>query len=214
MPQYPDKSQEKLTPIGQAWLKYMGYSYPAAKLREQFDEIRRIKSDETPEETDLRIKRTEIQEKKLKRDFLDEIRNGSFRVYGRDITNGISARISEIPNAIFEEHDPDFSINWDLNKVFADGRTIIEVGVVPSVEIANPVQSKNRGRPASQGIEQAIERCVIENPKFWAFTQKVQCDFVRQALFGADVDQTKPPKGFADGAIKKRLRKWGPSQKS
>ena len=192
----------------------MGYSYPAATLRDHFDEIRRIKSDETPEETDLRIKRTEIQEKKLKRDFLDEIRNGTFRVYGRDITNGISALVSEIPNAIFEEHDPDFSINWELNIVSAHGRKIIEVGVIPGVEIANPVQSKNRGRPASQGIKQAIEKCVIENPKFWASTREVQCDIIRQTMFGADVDQTNPPKGFSDAAIKKRLRELEPSQKS
>lgn len=214
MPQYPDKSQEKPTPIGLAWLAYMGYSYPEAKLREHFDEIRRIKSDETPEETDLRIQRTEIQERKLKRDFLDEIRNGAFRVYGRDITNGISAEISEISNSIFEELNPKVSIDWERSTVSAHGREIIDVGVIPAIEIAEPVQPKKRGRPSSQGIEQAIEKCVIENPKFWAFTQKVQCDFVRQAIFGADVDQTKPPKGFADGAIKKRLRKLGPSQKS
>ena len=200
------KILENSIELSRAWYEFMGVCRPEYELRKRFDELSRVAPNETQEETDRRIRRTEIKTQNLRLDFLAEIRNGNFLVFGRDVTNQIDSPFIELPNSLFEEADPSLHIDWNLSHISIHGRKIVDIcAFFKSDQTAISGHKKKMGRPTAEGIENAIRELMCD-PEFNHLTRDAQCDRVRECLFGNEVDHVNPPKGYKDGAIKSRLR--------
>lgn len=205
------KILENSIELSRAWYEFMGVCRPEYELRKRFDELSRPAVMETQEETDRRIRRTEIKTQNLRLDFLAEIRNGNFHVFGRDVTDQIDSPFKKLPNSIFDEADPSLHIDWNLSHISVHGHKIIDIRVFfKSDQTIVSGHKKKMGRPTAKGIENAIQK-LQSNPDFTQLTRDEQCDRVRECLFGNEVDHVNPPKGYKDGAIKSRLRKLLPS---
>ena len=203
-------------PLSEAWLTYCDYGTPGWDRAAELKFLYRGGEKNTKASIEAHVDRAERLEAGLKKEFLWRIHDGEFRALGRDITSRISAPVEFIVGAFFGRYDDEFEIDWYRSEIKALGRHIVEIRVVPDKTRAEREPEKSEpkrklGRPESDKIAPALEQVVCDMPDFWELTRSRQCDLVRVQIFGPEVDNTKPPKGYTDSAIKKRLRGANPS---
>ncbi|MCR9077841.1 MAG: hypothetical protein NXH78_01970 [Hyphomonadaceae bacterium] len=209
MAQNTVKIPENAEPLSHAWISYMAYFREDPKrYRDEFYSRRRPKLDESPEETDLRIRRSEVKEKDWRNDLLSEIRDGKFVVLGRDITDRIDAPLTDIPISIFEELNSNVSIDWDNNHVIAYGRKIIDVLIAPKpVESDASLVSTNEQAVAPERVfpekpgatsyeaerRRAILTCYERKPEFLKWKVEKRIEYAKSVA-----DELFPGLGFND----------------
>lgn len=170
-----------------------------------------------PKEGRLRFNEHHRRKRYLYFHLLDNLSKGHLTATGVLISPRVESEPRSIPAAFFGDVDqPHVIDDWEANRL-RRGEVCFGDVWIASENAGTPQQREvgsGSGRKPSSGIEKAIEDCEASVSNFWGLTRKQQCDEVRRQIHGADVDNTIPPKGYKDGAIKKRLRSLDPSQKS
>lgn len=221
------------SPLESAWEIYADVVFSGSKYRDELRNLRGQSQQGSYEESDRVFKKLEHRERSLKKQFLGLLQHGYFSAYGHDL-NAVpsSGESTKIHKSIFDERAEGFQIDWQGNWLKVHHKHFIGIEVAPNLtklredyperfktliptDIGptppNQQLKKKMGRPVAHGIENAIDALTASNPQFIHLTRNAQCDRIREHLFGDDVDHVSPPKGYKDGAIKKRLRKKLPS---
>jgi hypothetical protein len=212
MPKSPELSEDSAVSLSRAWLEFADISRPGRK--DDYYKIKWAMADAMGDEFETSQRRFYSKMDKLRIELLGEIRSDKLAVYGRDLSKGVNSPHEKMPGSYFDEMHGYFKADWDNDTVTIHGQKFADVVIVPVCSEQNSNNSttpSKMGRPTSQGIEEAIQALIAEDPDFKGLGRKRQCDLVRIHLFGDGVDNSNPPKNYKDGAIKNRLRDLLPS---
>ncbi|MFT3723032.1 MAG: hypothetical protein QM773_05535 [Hyphomonadaceae bacterium] len=155
-------------------------------------------------------------------------RQQAFEVLCRRLADGkLTSRGIRMPVVGAPTDEPIARPFWDDARIDPKDFSVTAAGVTyRSVRIfraarsrqsVEPVAAKKSkggpiGRPTTtEPIRQAIEALLNSRQDFASSGRKAQCDAVRVHRFGSDVDNSDPPKGWSDSAIKQHLSELCPT---
>ena len=207
-----EKTRESV-PLAAAWEHFAALSEKALAIRDHRREIMRSLSNCEADQRVLLEREAAQMRLCLENWLVALLRAGDLIAYGRRYGLPKDAPSTRVYPAQFEGLAIDAAINWEASAIRLQGITLVDVEVaLPHKEAAPKSRDvKKRGRPSSDKIDPAVE-VLAADPTFAELKRVEQINRVREHIFGSNVNHVKPPKGYGDGAIKKRLLKRLPSQ--